>query len=132
MRVIQTVLNCCHALLPLCLHYALCLAPFQTQTFSLYLWRALLEKWQPPYKSLHNVRLAEICKAHSISLHLSLSLFPLHLLTRLLSTSKHFCTVFFYSHPPPPSLPQWVATQFLITMGDSVYKEEEEKEGEEK
>lgn len=104
MRVIQTLVSCFHALLPPCLHYALCLALFQTQTFSLYLWRALLGKWQPPYNSLHNVRLEVICKAHS-SLHLPLSLFPLHLLARLLFNLKAFLHCFFILTPHPPFSP---------------------------
>lgn len=104
--------------------------PSQTQAFSLYLWRAPLGKWLPLNKSLHNVRLEVICPALSLSLHLSLSLFPLLLLTCLLSTSLHFAQHFslLTFFPPFLSLSQWVGTQFLITMGDWVYKEEEEKE----
>lgn len=79
--------------------------PFQTQTFSLYLWRASLGKWQPLNDTFHNVRLGIICPALSLSLRLSLSQFPLLLLTCLLSTSQHFAQHFsLFTFFPPHSL----------------------------
>lgn len=93
--------------------------PFQTQTFSRFLERASLRKWQLLNKSLYNVGLGAI--KQTLALFLSFFFFCWLLFFKLLAFLHRMFLLTLFSF----SLPQWVGTQFLITMGDWVYKSED-------